>query len=110
VSTNIITRRNIGLLNELKSKVCYTYTSTQKRAEMKYYYLSQDEETKFETTKEMFDSQVEYYATYEAFAELHGDNVHDVDDEPLYSDFAKKHVFEAPEGAVPVVCVDYTVI
>lgn len=76
---------------------------------MKYYYLDSDYSNKIYTTKEMYDSQVEYYATHEAFVELHGVLYFEKDIEPEYSDFAKKHVFEAPEGADPVVYVDYTV-
>jgi len=76
---------------------------------MKYYYLTSNQ-TKIETTKEMFDSQVQYYATHEAFIELHGVLYFEKDIEPTYSDFAMKHVFEAPEDAdEKVVYEDYTV-
>lgn len=69
---------------------------------MKYFYLKADN-TKIYTSKEMYDSQVEYYAIAEAFTELHGVLYFENGIEPAYTDFAMKHIFEAPEDANAIV-------
>ncbi len=59
---------------------------------MKYYYLTINQ-TKIETTKEMFDSQVQYDNELEL--QLDAGKVSDFE----FSDFALEHTYAAPDDA-----------
>lgn len=70
---------------------------------MKYYYLTSNQ-TKIETTKEMYDSQVQYDIELEL--QLDQGRTEDFD----FSDFALEHTYAAPKDAEStIVYVDYTV-
>jgi hypothetical protein len=74
---------------------------------MKYYYLTSNQ-TKIETTKEMFDSQVQYEIEKDAFFENggHFDNF----GMSVFSDFALVHCLQCPVDAdAAIVYEDYTV-